>query len=1228
MRKGALRTGAWARRLMLALSCAALVISPLRGPQGWAVAQTSSASVTVAPNLMVILGNSYSMNREMNNQTYPSGPLGPIQTQCPASYNGQPFTPAPTFANDNGCGGAGTPFGDHLYGNQPTSKLYIAKQVLYNLLSSQSSAQINFGFATFRQAFGLENSVATVLTSAFWPFIFPPGGSQNNWTGNWTGQTQSQLTALGTNPNNFTGVYWWPGWDNAGGHSFELGRNMPNNAANVVNQFFSSGLPQAVQYPAGTISNTTVGTLYYGSGGLDLGPPVNARPTDPEPYFKLCKTYYNSQANAFQGEYIATNPDGSPRLVINTYPSLYNGNTLNFISMENARYDANGNQNLAVWSDTCFNGSTMKIGQSMARVSNQFKIISGTSATNQTGQFTGSNQDSNGTGTTTTPAYFNYIPNVWSGTDTLGLPQGALTGWSGAASYNPNTNTYTASYPSGPQSASLMGPYNTSGAPYMGVFVDLPNPAAGYIDQRALLKNLVNPAYAQMSDSGLGYDPNTQTIVDPLDHNPRSISASDYRPDYDPHQEPVYDSLMDAAAYYKAYKQQDPYDGCRTNAVLLIYDGHEDARYTRNPDGTVTYADPAQAAAALLQLNVKTYVVIISSDAGDIAQANAIARAGGTNTAYTVQNASDLSAALGAVFSSLQGSVVAAAPAVPGYVQNGSLAYALASNNAYGAQQGYVYAYTTAADGTVSSSPAWQLQMTAQQRSNALYTDSGSGSQPVLFTNAQPSAFASTNPSPQTIINYTIDPSYGGGQYLAGRAPGSFLGTITSRADKPVILSRPNNPYFLTNTGYQSFARNNALRSALVLFTANDGFLYAMSAGSAASAGTLQWGWMPSTLLPQLKNYANFPSSAPMNGGLTAVDSADANGNWATYIVGTAQGGALHYDLKLNGCASSSQACTPTIGRVWLDAQSGAVSPPSSAPQAPVIWWNAQGVASAYYFTTAGGKSYLNVMRLYDGSTSKTQIGFTPSSQAAVDVLGGKLYVGDASGNVWSFDLTAGTLSATLIGTVANASSAGPVRYVGLGQTANGSYVWATTDHEVNVFKFTGGAVASSTNGWTLWWWSATNGSGFFNGSSMTVTTSDPGTGSTTAPYWLDAGGTITDASAIINNTLVVPVTVGESTNVCAATTAKYDFFDLDTGVFPQKRFYLLTGAPLASNPIVGYGLAYSPVISENGAGSGLIYGSAQQSLQQKIGFQVAATTGIRVGSGVMGWQPVWMTQP
>jgi hypothetical protein len=1190
----------------------------------FAQAQTTPQStVTVAPNLMVILGNAYSMNREMDNQTLPPGPGNlPIQSQCPAAYNSTPFDPAPVFANDPGCGGSGTPFPDGLYGNQPLSKLYTAKQVLYNLLNSQASSNINFGFATYRQAFGMENSVALVLTNAFWPQVIAPGGSPANPLGNDSGQTQTQLNSLGSNPNNLAWTNWWPGWDNANSHAFYLGSGQPDNAANVITSTYSGGLPTGVQYPAGIISNHTYGLFYYGSGGLDTVSPINAKSKDPEPSFQLCRTYYNSQANYFQGEYVATNSDGSPRMVINAYPTLYNGSTVNFISPETSQYNAQGQQVSASWQDSCYGGSTVTIQQSSGMVSNQLVGTSGT-----------------------TSAYFNYIPNVYSGVNTLGLQVGQLTGWSGAATYDASSNTYAATYPSGPQSSQALGPYNTSGAKYMGVFVDLPGPSSGYIDQRSTIQNLINPQYPQQNDSGLEYDPNTQSIQNPLGQ-PRSISASHMKPDYNPYQEPVYDSLMDASAYYAAYKKKDSYDGCRTNAVLLIYDGHEDARYTVNPDGSITYADPSKAAAALLQENVKTYVVIISSDQGDIAQANAIAQAGGTKIAYQVNNASDLTNALTTVFNALQGSVVTAAPAVPGFVQNGSLTYALASNNVYGSMQGYLDAFSTDASGNVSSSPAWSLQMTQNQRQTALLTDTGSGTAPIEFQSAPASLFGlppPTNPDVPTIINYTINPSYNNGQYLAGRQSGSFLGTITSRAERPILLKSPNNPYFLTSSGYQSFAKSNAGRQPLVLFTANDGFLYAISSGSTSSPGILQWAWMPSPLVSQLQNYSTFESTSPMNGGLQTVDSADANGNWATYVVGTAQSGALHYDLKLSNCSSGS-SCTPSIQNVWFNQQSGATSPPAAVPQAPQIWWDANGVAYAYYFTAANGTSSLNVMRLYDGSTTTSSaLPFTPTSTASVDVQGGKLYVGGQDGSIWMFDLTAGTQArqvastAASIGQIPNETAAGPVRYVGWAQTSAGVYVWATADHQVSVFKFTGGAVNNAPsgltqNGWTLWWWSSSTGSGQTSVSSgtasTTTTNSDPGVTSTSAPYWLQASATITDASAVAANTLIVPVTVGQSSNACAATTAVYDLFNLDTGVFPQNTFFDANHNALVTNPTVGLGTAYTPVISQNGAGQLIVYGSASQNQQGKIGFQVAATSGIHVGPGLMGWQPVWMTMP
>ncbi|MDE2479297.1 MAG: hypothetical protein KGM87_10425 [Betaproteobacteria bacterium] len=649
--------------------------------------------------------------------------------------------------------------------------------------------------------------------------------------------------------------------------------------------------------------------------------------------------------------------------------------------------------------------------------------------------------------------------------------------------------------------------------------------------------------------------------------------------------------------------------------------------------------DTIAAIQALANKGIKTYVIGLGAGVDSTANPaayyalNAMALAGGTAHEYPASNVPAFTTALSSIAASIFGDVIAAAPAVPGYVQSGSLAYLLASNNVYGSEQGYLDAFSTDANGNVSTNPVWQLQMTAAQRRSDLLTDQGSGTGVSLLANQAASAFGNpSSPTAQTIIDYTVDPSTSNGQYLAGRVSGSFLGTVSSQADKPVILSRPNNPNFIGSSTYRSFAQLNSARSPLVLFTTNDGFLYAISAGSSSAAGTLQWAWMPSVLLPQLQNYTTFESTNPMSGGFTTVDSADANGNWATYVVGTAQNGALHYDLQLSGCSSASTACTPAVTKVWFDQQSGYTSPPQAAPQAPAIWWDASNVAYAYYFTTSGSTSYLNVKRLYDGSTSSAKLSFTPSSTSYVDVAGGKLYVGDTAGKVWSFDLTTGSTASkvtgpTLVGTVPNESGAGALRYLGLAQTSSGIYLWATNDHQVTVFKFTGGAISTSTTGWTTWWWSSTAGSGYFASTALTSTTSNPGVSSTSAPYWLDSGSTITDSSAVEASTLIVPVTITPQAS-CGISTAQYDFFDLASGTFPQNKFYDANRNYLSANPVIGLGTAFAPALSQNGNGAAIVYGTASQNTQGKIGFQVAATSGLHVGPGVVGWQPVWMTQP
>lgn len=1199
--------------LAVSLSLIAAPLYPLTSNAG-------TVATTVAPNLMIILGNSYSMSREMDNIKLPKTPSGKeLQNQCPANYSStSDYQAVPSFANDPACGSAGTPFPDRQYGNQPTSKMYIAKQVLYELMQSSKSNQINFGLATFRQAFGLQNSVSTVLTNTFWPNIFPSNGTFDNpLPGTLSGKTTEYRNTYGQDPNNFSWVSWWPAYDNIEGAGFAIGKVETDGADQPDNsrvQSFSSttnGLPLSVQYPKGQQSpyyenNQTQaqgGDYYYGSGGLDIGPPIYATPGTQPPKFKLCRTYYNSQDNAWQGEYVASNPNGSPRMVVNTYPNLYTPNTIQFIPIGSTQYNPDGSMDPQQWSDYC------STSQSNVKIKQQSNIVSDDMKDPVTGNVS--------------KAYFSYIPSIYDTTSEAGI--GAFTGWSGAATYNPSTNTYTASYPAGAQSASQMGSYNKSGAPVMGAFVDLPNPASGYIDQRAKIEGLINPAYPQWDDSGLGYDENAQTITN--DGERQSISSSDYKPDYDPFQSPVYDSLMDAAAYFAAYKKQDAdLDVCRTNRVLLIYDGHEDANYTKDSEGNITYADPAKAAAALKAIGVETNVVIISNNPGDIEQANAIAAAGGTGSAFQVKNASDLLNAVSSVFTGLQGTVTSASPAVPGQVKAGSLAYSEVSNNAFGSMTGHLYAYKIAADGTVGASPVFDAASPAFQanRGAKLWSDNPNNgvNQISAWSSLPDSVFAASGTPDATMVSaYTVDPNSYSGAYLAGRASGSYVGTMTSQSSDPVYVGAPSNPLLLSAPGYGSYAQANSSRSPAVLWSADDGFLYS----SNATTGALNWAYMPSPLLPELKNYASFESTQPMSGGFGVVDGVGSDGAWHSFVYGTAKGGAIHYGIQLD--SSGNPAVSVPVA---VDNQAGSTSPGAAKP---LVTWDSAGVAYGLYTTINGTTANLNVISS-TGAVSSSKLPFVPSSPLAIDQSTGNIYVGATDGKVYTLNTNNGYTAAditgtydkktSLVGSMANTSD--PANHVGFYQSGSGIYVWATGDKQISVFTV-------GDKGWQTDWTTAVNGPSTnlnpTDGSTVTYA-ADPGT-TGTGPQFLPNTGVISDASLVLNGVMIVPVTTIPSGSVaeCTAANASYYLYRMDNGAFPQGAFTDASGKSITNNIVIGAGIAFTPVVAYNSELGGYsIYGSAQQDSMGKSFAQLVANAKSNVRSGVIGLRPLMMTHP
>jgi type IV pilus assembly protein PilY1 len=658
---------------------------------------------------------------------------------------------------------------------------------------------------------------------------------------------------------------------------------------------------------------------------------------------------------------------------------------------------------------------------------------------------------------------------------------------------------------------------------------------------------------------------------------------------------------------------------------------------TFNSDGSVAstndqaLTDTITAIQNLVNADVNVYVIGLGAGvngANAYAQQTltAMAVAGNTKKFYTASDSTSLLDALNQIFStSLSGPVISAAVTTPGSVVTGSYAYNEVSDNNDGSKQGHLYAYPISSTGNASTNPAWDAAAPVFQsnRGSLLWSDAQNTNkvQAITAWNSLPASVfaASGTPSATTISAYTIDPNSAGGIYLNGRAPGSIVGTMTAKASRPIYVGPPANPLLLNTPGYAAFAQTNHARTASVLWSANDGFLYS----SNASTGALNWAYMPSPLLPDLQNYTSFESSQPMNGGMAVVDGLGSDGAWHSFVMGTAQSGAIHYGFQLDASGNPSTS-VPVI----MDNQPGSTSPNASAP---LFLWDANGVAYAVYTTVKGSTAQINVISS-QGNVSHASLPFVPSSPISVNLATGDLFLGGEDGNVYTLSVSSGYTATdiagsydkktSLVGTMPNPGD--PAQYVGFSQTSNGLFVWATGAKQIAVFQYGG-------TGWATNWTTQDGGpsTNQVNGTTTTYS-ADPGVKGT-GPQFLPATATISDASVTTNGALIVPVTTASagSTDSCGASEAFYYLFNLTDGTFPMGQFSAPDGSSLVSNVSVGIGTAFSPTVSYNsGMGGFAVYGSAQQNNNGQSLFSLVANAKSNVSAGIVGWRPLMMTHP
>ena len=556
-----------------------------------------------------------------------------------------------------------------------------------------------------------------------------------------------------------------------------------------------------------------------------------------------------------------------------------------------------------------------------------------------------------------------------------------------------------------------------------------------------------------------------------------------------------------------------------------------------------------------------------------------LAVAGKTNVVYSADTAAAFQQAFNSILNNIAAQIVTASGgSSSAVIGNSSYEYVVTSNPSLG--EGNMSAYLIKSSGNLASTASWDInaEMTTSNRSSVLYSEGPPTTTPgpiTPLTSMDAAAFAIPSGStltPSIIEQYTIDPSYDSGNYLGGRQSGWYVGLMT--ANKPTYMGPPNDANLLGSTGYDSYAQSESGRTPLVLVGSNDGFLYAVNAVS----GSLVWGWMPRPLVQDLQDYSTFWQGPNMAGMRPRVVDAQAGGSssaWATYIVGGAQQGAIQYALQLTSTgALNSEA--------WEQDNANSITP---NPVAPVIFRLVPGSGTAYEAavlntTTTTTTSALVMTNVATGVADTITLPFVAGSQPYVDDSN-DIFIGDNAGNVWMGSLlsSSGQLATKISWTPLNNTAPSPIgtNFGTSASTSGGTsaitYIDGAYYNGVEYLTLQSpGRVTTlqdGANGWAPLWTSYAGGSDTFTSGNYVASTSVAS---------LPSNAIVTNPVQIVNGAIILPVSVPPSAaaGTCAASTASYYFYTLDSGGFPSGVF----GATVAGPVDVGTGVAYTPSIS------------------------------------------------
>lgn len=243
---------------------------------------------------------------------------------------------------------------------------------------------------------------------------------------------------------------------------------------------------------------------------------------------------------------------------------------------------------------------------------------------------------------------------------------------------------------------------------------------------------------------------------------------------------------------------------------------------------------------------------------------------------------------------------------------------------------------------------------------------------------------------------------------------------------QPIFVKAP--PHNFSDTTYAAFKAANAGRVSNLYVASNDGMLHAFD----GATGQERWAYVPPMVLPEMWRLAdtNYENNHRffLDGPMTITD-AKIGTTWKTILIGAmGKGGRGYYALDVTDPVDPQPLWNftadnnPNLGYSYgtpfiMKLKTGA--------WVAVVASGYNNIPEGAKYAGADGKGYVFILNLADGSvlrTITTDVGTTadPSGLARLNIWSYDFdsdptaegaYGGDLYGNMWRFDLEAGTAS-------------------------------------------------------------------------------------------------------------------------------------------------------------------------------------------------------------------------